>query len=739
MARCFELESCYPDINPSIFTNTDLSEVLGQYISICEVCYLVKNSTLTNCTTPISVTGVSYDTCAECYNLNTQNLCNVCPEYYEPVVLDDGREVCQRTSNYPATWDGLTATIDPGDRQSAYGLLGLNLLENVTNKQWPIIGFKTENFAGPTCSPLQLDPPCDGPGYWSNWGFKDNWGTGSYVFGQLGYSVFDSFTPTPLQGKTSSADANLLFRSNGTPNKGRLNEAGIWAFDDLNVPLTCPAIQNDFPVAGSTIEQFIQGASLQCSNTSTSNSYVKYDFCFSVGVEREYLIGFAADNSVRIILDNQPFFVLTPQVGTARCAIILTYEPAFFHWHVVPITLTPGVHTITIIGYDIGVQANYAAEVYNLTSQELKDQFLNLNLGSYNAAVAALEPYILFSTKSYIGNGSSVPIGEGTWTCLDGSTVELCSSSGQPECPCISNVPVPSCCYLLTNCQDSSLVYTITDLSEYQGQTITISSPANLEGCYLVEQTTDVCPDTVLVVVAESYQSCETCLPSYILYNCKDITVTIQTSDPDFEQYLGQTVTLAEYPGDCWQVGPNDEKVLPLQNLNVEGSSFENCVDCTIPEYKLTNCVNGVSISSTSDLSAYVGKVIRAENFPGLCFTVTDNLCDCLKITLNGQVYEVNKELNLFNERIYFQFTTDNDIPIVIAYNSSETRWEIYNPESESVYFYSDLNIDCPSTGFWIKLDPDFPGNVFTETCPLTILGISPTEEFVNCEPCVNC
>jgi len=735
MALCFELESCYPDINPSIYTSTDISQFLNQYVSICGACYLVKNSTSANCTTQVALPANSFSTCEECYGINGSGVCGTCPEFYEPVILEDGTEVCQATSGYPAEWSGETATVDIGDRSSGYGILGLNLLENATNKIWPIIGYQTENFPITPC-PLPPNPACDGPGFWTNWGFKDDWGNGSYVFGQLGYSAFDNFTPTPTQGKTSAIDVNLLFRSNSNNTKGRLNTGGIWAYGAGGAELACPGITSQMPAPGSTVQQFIQGNTLQCNNSDVNTSYIKYDFCFSVGVEKEYLIGFAADNAARIILDSQPFIAIVAD-SPGRCGF--GYRSCFQQWHVVPITLQPGTHTITLIGYNesIGTDGNYAAEIYNLTSQELKDQFLNLPLPSYDAAVAALEPYILFSTKNYIGTNSTIPIGEGEWTCLDGSTPDPCSQSGQPECPCVSNIPAIACCYELTECNEETVIYTSTDLSQYLGQVLTFNE---LSGCYTVRQSDNPCPQgSQSVTVSDTYSNCEICSLSFKLYNCKDQNVTLQTANIAFEAYLGKTVNLVEYPGDCWQVGPNDQKTLPLEPLTVDGQPFDTCEECDPKEFGLTNCVNGVTVISTVDLSAYVGKVVKADNFPGLCFTVEENPCNCLKITINGQVYNIDREENFFNGRPYFQFNTVNNLPIVIAYDSNELRWEVYNPSTQGIYFYSNLNIDCPTTSVWTKLDPTFPGDIKVEACTLRILNISPTEEFNDCECCVNC
>lgn len=293
------------------------------------------------------------------------------------------------------------------------------------------------------------------------------------------------------------------------------------------------------------------------------------------------------------------------------------------------------------------------------------------------------------------------------------------------------------CCYKLTNCTDETEIFSTTDLSQYDGQVVNI---AGQEGCFSISQSDTACNQNAIeITITQVYNSCEICIPSYKLYNCKDSNIAIQTSNSAFEQLLGKTVNLVEYPGDCWQVGPNEEKTLPFEDLTVSGQPYETCEECDPKEYGLTNCVNGVSVLSTVDLSAYIGKVIKADNFPGLCFTVEENPCDCLKISINGQVYNIDKEQNLFNGKPYFQFTTANNLPIVIAYDSNELRWEVYNPTTQGIYFYSNMNIECPITSFWTKVDPTFPGNIMIEACPLPILNISVTEEFASCEPCVNC
>lgn len=742
MAACYELESCYPDLNPTLYTKTNLGSLLGKYVKICEGCYLVKQSTIGSCPNEIALPESSYDTCAECYG-TIEALCNTCPEYYTQTTLDDGTVVCQFESTYSATFIGDTAPIFPSNRNRAYNRDGgLNLLEDITSAPKPILArtYSTVPSGGPS------------NGYWNKFGFRD--ANGNTVFGQTGYSLFSNdATPTTFTGNS------ILGNPGDNTAGGRLNASGIWFCGTSTTDgAQCSSIQGDYPDETYTPQEFEEGKPPNKCNVGT---YVKFTFCFVVPTEKQYTIGYSADNEVRILLDNTPLLVHkgNGQLGTGD-------DSSWAVWTVLPITLTAGQHTITLIGYNYSGNGIYGAEVYDLTAQELINQFLcpTCTGSSYEPTLTAipgsvpscgsntitnlrittsiLDPYILFSTKTFKdlasnGNALELPITQGTYVCADGSTVNNCSATGVPECNCLATIPFPECCYKLTDCQSSTEIYTNTDLVNYQGQYVNIDGGTE---CYLVEQLNTGCPDnTQDVQVTQAYSSCDTCVPSYKLFNCKDQNVNLQTANTSFEQYLTKTIKLQEYPNDCWQVGPNPEKSLPLQTLTVT-QSFETCAECDPVTYGLTNCVNGVSVLSTADLSNYVGKIIKAENFPGLCFSVTETLCKCLKITINNQPYSINAtENNLINGRPYFQFTLQNGDPMTISYSATNNQWEAYNSDTGVLKFYTTMDIDCPATGYWVRDDETFIGNMSTETCPLSILNISPSEEFNSCEPCVNC
>lgn len=71
-------------------------------------------------------------------------------------------------------------------------------------------------------------------------------------------------------------------------------------------------------------------------------------------------------------------------------------------------------------------------------------------------------------------------------------------------------------CYVLTDCAGlAEPIYTSTELSEFDGEVITLADDTNHEvsGCWLVSSSND-CVDTVEVRVYKCYADCQACLPS---------------------------------------------------------------------------------------------------------------------------------------------------------------------------------------------------------------------------------
>jgi hypothetical protein len=190
---------------------------------------------------------------------------------------------------------------------------------------------------------------------------------------------------------------------------GRLNKAGIWA--------------TGFP----------------------NNQELSFEFCVDIpGPDtKQYLIGIAGDNKIKFYIDGTLAVFLDATSSVTR---------PFNHWHTFPLTLTPGTHTIKLSGLNLGSAAAFGAEIYDISLTEFQANLMYPAVGAGNcgSTEAQLEPYIIFSTRDYIGNSVPDPNNPGVWSCPDGSSVDYCE--GVPICKITESVPLDCDCYLIIPC-----------------------------------------------------------------------------------------------------------------------------------------------------------------------------------------------------------------------------------------------------------------------------------------------
>ena len=133
--------------------------------------------------------------------------------------------------------------------------------------------------------------------------------TASNVYPGPVYTIEDSVaTPLPITFNIQ----NALWGLTGQPvGAGRLNKVGTW--------------DGDFSAAHE----------------------LKYTFCLNVTVEREYLIGVAGDNYVKLEIDIDTLGSFIPLVD-----LYIGGSPGhnFKRWHVFPLTLPVGNHEIRLSG-----------------------------------------------------------------------------------------------------------------------------------------------------------------------------------------------------------------------------------------------------------------------------------------------------------------------------------------------------------------------------------------------------
>ena len=300
-----------------------------------------------------------------------QITCCICPDgsVYDPVTRD-----CKRTDIIPATPSGGSTTypIVLGANSTAYGSSSARLYEDISNKRFPLNGWQNTSIS-PTSS------------------------TGYQVYDNAGTGVI-----TTVQ--SVSVPANVVFsNSTLTTTNGRLNEIGIWA-------------------TGYPFDQWLT-----------------VEFCINITETKTYIFAIAGDNQIKAGITSTTFnggvtnFNLVNLWGSDSPTGSPTsgsYPNSFKVWHMFPITLPAGVHTLQLSGMDFGTPAAFGAEIYDISQAEMMTLMANPAL-----TIADLEPFILFSSASLVTTPPLIvgsPSAPVTWTCPEGYTLSGCF--GVPSC-----------------------------------------------------------------------------------------------------------------------------------------------------------------------------------------------------------------------------------------------------------------------------------------------------------------
>jgi len=186
------------------------------------------------------------------------------------------------------------------------------------------------------------------------------------------------------------------------------------------------------------------------------------------------------------------------------------------------------------------------------------------------------------------------------------------------ECPVI--------CYLLEDCDgiEDPIYSTSTSLLPYAiiGSVITIVGYPDT--CWEVIDTAE-CDCAIDVSVINSYIDCPTCkgTPKYKLTNCDDPLTVVYTTT-DLSAYVGEVIIRLDCPG-CWIVEEVD--LIPSDVAITVDASYIDCVSCARTYYLLEDCTGLLPDAITyTDLSAYVGDVIKLEYCPETCWEVSITL-----------------------------------------------------------------------------------------------------------------
>lgn len=327
-----------------------------------------------------------------------------------------------------------------------------------------------------------------------------------------------------------------------------------------------------------------------------TNTYTGIRFCVTIPATKTYYIGLAADDVIRITIDNQLIFDLGSTPFPSYNSTV---------WRIFPITLTAGQHNILLEQYNIngpGGTVTTGMEIYDAPSLAALVSVPNST---------ALAPYVLFTSSSLIGQpynngwrtpGTGLAPEEMKYTCGNGCFVNVCNTPA--TCDCVETQTAGACCFQLTDCTSGVAILTQTDLSIYLDKIIKIEGS---QGCYIVSYAQDFsCTGGVPVVFTEEFTTCEECTKKcYKLIDCSGINDDVIT-DTDLLAYVGKVIKIESCPDVCWTVVAADDCTGATPIVLTE--SFDSCNSCfgifkptinlktrsVYPNYG--NTVNGCSI-----------------------------------------------------------------------------------------------------------------------------------------------
>tara|TARA_R110002153_G_scaffold116125_3_gene259747 strand:+ start:5045 stop:7000 length:1956 start_codon:yes stop_codon:yes gene_type:complete len=519
---------------------------------------------------------------------NSLNGCG-CPPNYD---LINGE--CIKTETVSPDYSGDLLTITSVNDQLSYSKFGLRLYSDISSLTYPIVGS----------------------GFGSSFKLYDNAGAGPAIVPLLTgvQSTLWGADGTPGSAADLAGCGNTDLVTKG----GKLNKTGIWA---NNAPRKIDVI-NDWDAANPS--NLWDSLTIQQQLIELDKAKVSFEFCVDFPKEKQYLIGVGADNEVVVDIDG----VTVLYLGSALQPI---YEGEstvpFNYWHVFPITVSAGQHTIKLSGINHFSAAAFGAEIYDIDLATFQTNLTTPFTSSPSCGniEADLEPYILFSTKDQVGNQVVDPANPGIYTCPDGSEVDFCN--GTPSCLVTTKVDQLPCCYTIESCSTPGSTFTIS-LAEGQqtpivGNIYTFAGDVSIEEqCFSVLEEIP-CPGTELtdITIVIDYQTdnCNICVPCFELTNCADNTETLIIKWSDGNDPL-ESITIYVFDFDttkCWTAEP---LIPPCDSAIEYGPSniveeFEDCDDCLKPCYTIKDCINeSIVYSDTTNLSGYVGQIISWNN-----------------------------------------------------------------------------------------------------------------------------
>lgn len=476
-----------------------------------------------------------------------QQNCGCPPEY-----IDVGNGICQKTESVTPTPPSQPISIVPITPNGAYILYGAIIYEDITLKQWPILGSPQGGLnwtlAANTIIPssgvsnpylpggapyTSLNPGTDGVNYTG--GIGTNGEHAKVILpapaGWPGIPV----TGTPYNGSP------LVALRESTITGGVLNYgigAGVFPQQQLVSPSWVGGGTNWLDQRGIRPED-CEGAN-RCSNSLADDCYkcskwYGFTHCVTINTTKTYYVAAAANNAFRFKMNG----ILVMEFNLAD-----GMEPTLDTLSIFPITLPAGTHVFQVDMLNYSGDGGMGFEIYDCSLAQLQ------GVGS----LAELSNYTVFSAKDRVGGTFDVSsYAEQGYTCPPGYVYSACN--GTPSCVKITTTdPAPFNVKLTPCCGDTSKVY-IVPHDQFLASPILPGWTACIEdidptiGCWLTEETCEAVtyagPFTVLGTFADCFKclaeckpcedSCKSCPPGYAMRpdgTCEGLESVPATQNP---------------------------------------------------------------------------------------------------------------------------------------------------------------------------------------------------------------
>jgi hypothetical protein len=289
-------------------------------------------------------------------------------------------------------------------------------------------------------------------------------------------------------------------------------------------------------------------------------------------------------------------------------------------------------------------------------------------------------------------------------------TVENYSTFGNCD-ECLEfTFPFPCLCSTVTNTNDFPQAYKYIDCTGEDDGTI-ILQPG--------EKSIKICLREWIDTNGffEFYGDCvnDECPSMYLLTDCSDSNNTLCTNtDLSFYANTNAVILINNYPNICWSIEAIEECTAPVITTVVQ--NFINCQECLsnfVTNYQLVNCLSGVIIYTSTNLSEYVDQVVKLEAYGNDCWfvravnsqipsditvTVSESFNTCPECTSN---YFLLEDCNLANNTTPIVTITDLSQyvgQVITLSTCPEICWTVsegsYSPDYQVVNIESDFE-DC--------------------------------------------